>query len=102
MSTATSSLGPKVLALATLALAGFAYGKPAPEVWWWVVFLGSALAVATLVSAWQVKGARLAEPFTARVGSFVVAEIVLPVLALFAAVGAMPGLRLSSRGAAKS
>jgi hypothetical protein len=79
----------KLLALVALALAVFAYVKSLPDVWWWVVFVTSALAAATLVRAWEAKESVLSQPMNIRVTTFVLAELVHPMLVLIAALLAM-------------
>lgn len=77
-----------VLAFLVLALCIFAYGESSSPAWWWMVLIGTALAAVVFVDAWSTRRERLAGPRTIRTTTFVVAELVLPVLVAGAALAA--------------
>ncbi len=79
-------LVPKILAFAVLAICIFAYAQPAPQVWGWVIAVGSALAVLVVVRAWSERLSTLAGPFSLTVTTFVVTELLLPVLVVAASL----------------
>ncbi|HEX2839881.1 hypothetical protein [Hyphomicrobium sp.] len=80
------SLVPKILAFAVLAISVFAYAQPAPRAWWWAIAVGAALALFVFVRAWSGRLSTLAGPLSLPVTTFVVAELLLPVLVVTAAL----------------
>lgn len=74
-----------ILAFAVLALVIYAFGDSASPAWWWAILIGAALAAVVLAGGWSERGRMRSEPLTAKLGAFVVSELVLPVLVLAAA-----------------
>ncbi|MGE0022896.1 MAG: hypothetical protein AB7S70_04605 [Hyphomicrobium sp.] len=80
--------GASALALVVLGLCILAYARPELAAWPWVAVAGGVLAGAVLLHAWQRRRSVLGGPLNIAVTTFVLTELLLPVLVAVAALAA--------------
>jgi hypothetical protein len=91
----------KLLPVAVLGLSAFAYWRPHPPAWRWVITAALAFAVLVFVRACAKRRMLLRQPPSAAVTAFVVSELISPLIVVIVGLPALISSNEAWLGAAQ-